>query len=345
MLVIGKVGGTWAVRVLRGREVLATEIIGELDPNVIVTVAQSAIALPSYSPYHIVRAVSPLIREAKTGYVPPPLGSSTRSAAETPIQPTQPTQPVQSAQPEQETQQSQQVQPTQQAEPIQPAESIQSDEAREEQDSPLLSRIIGQHVKEALNSSPPPPRPVEQVVTVATPRNVPQPKPAPLEKQMAPKRLELKTLKPEELVDRTFSTLMRQLETVMVYVYNNYGEKSASRLWEYMVDVAELVQAKRKNESLEDFITRRVEEDRILRVEYEVVEFREDRFVGRVKKCGLKQSVAETAKLTGRLLQDLPCMLCESTWKGTCRAMGFQLEYSRDKDGCTIKVQKPASKK
>jgi hypothetical protein len=68
---LGKIDDKWAIRVYRGQQILTTEIIGELDPNIMVTVVQSAISLPSYSPYHIVRAVSPLIREARSGYVPP----------------------------------------------------------------------------------------------------------------------------------------------------------------------------------------------------------------------------------------------------------------------------------
>jgi len=138
--------------------------------------------------------------------------------------------------------------------------------------------------------------------------------------------------------------LMQQLELTISYIYKNYGEKSAGRFWEYFANVAELMQTKRKKESFEDFIRRRVEEDRVLGVEYQVVEFYENKFVGRVKKCGLKQSVGDIVKLSGRLSQDLPCMLCESTWQGASRAMGFQFEQVREKDGCTVKVEKPAKK-
>jgi len=322
---IGKVGGQWAVRVYRGREILTTEVIGELDPNIIVTVAQGAISLPSYSPYHIVRAVSPLIREAKTGYVPPPEESPARTVLGSPVQP---------------------VQPVQQVQRVQPVESVQSNEAAEDQGSTLLSRIIGERVKEALGSSvTTPSKPTRSVATVVTPENLSQSKLEPPEKPRAIKKLDLKPVKPEELLQRTFSTLMRQLELAIAYIYNNYGEKSAARLWEHFADMAELAQTKWRNESFEDFIRRRVEEDRVLGVEYQVAEFYEDRFVGRVKKCGLKQSVAELGKSSGRLSQDLPCMLCESTWKGTCKAMGFQLENAREKDGCTVKVEKPVAKK
>nr|MDO8135381.1 hypothetical protein [Candidatus Njordarchaeum guaymaensis] len=319
---IGKVHDKWAVRVYRGREILTTEVIGELDPSIIVTVAQSAISLPSYSPYHIVRAVSPLIREARTGYVPPPEVGPARSVPGTPVQPAQPVQRVQ------------------------PVEPVQSNEVAEDRGSPLLSQIIGERVKEALGPSlMAPSEPTQSVATEVTPKNVPQQKLEPPEKPRIVKKLDLKPVKPEELLERTFSTLMQQLELAITYIYKNYGEKSAARLWEYFGNVAEMTQTKRRNESFEDFIRRRVEEDRILGVEYQVLEFYENRFVGRVKKCGLKQGLAEIVKLSGRLSQDLPCMLCESTWQGTCRAMGFQLEHAKEKDGCTIKVEKPESKK
>jgi len=325
---IGKVGGQWAIRVYRGREILTTEVIGELDPNIIVTVAQGAISLPSYSPYHIVRAVSPLIREAKTGYIPPPEENPARTVLGTPVQPVPPTRQAQ------------------QAQPVRPVEPVQSNEATEDQGSTLLSQIIGERVKEALGPSvTAPSKPIQSVATGVTLENVLQLKLEPPEKPRVTKKLDLKPVKPEELLERTFSTLMQQLRLAIAYIYNNYGEKSAARLWEHFADMAELTQMKRRNESFEDFIRRRAEEDSVLGVEYQVVEFCEDRFVGRVKRCGLKLTIDELGKSSGRLSQDLPCMLCESTWKGTCKAMGFQFENTREKDGCTVKVEKSIAKK
>jgi hypothetical protein len=307
---IGKIGDRWAIRVYRGQQILTTEVIGELDPQIIVTVAQSAISLPSYSPYHIVRAVSPLIREAKTGYVPPP----PPSPAPTYDQASAPSV----------------------ATPVEP---------RGERTPTLISRVT-----QSLSQPSIPQQPVQQAAppVMPAPAKATERKPLveipPLEPIRPPKKLVLEPIEPEVLADRLYSTLMSHLGYVVTYIYNNYGEKSGARLWEYLGDVAELSQGKRKNESFEEFIKRRVQEDMVLGIEHQVSEFLDYRFVSRVKNCGLKTSVASSEKFAGRFQQDLPCMLCESNWQGSCRAMGFQLKLTKEKDGCTIDVGKNESK-
>jgi hypothetical protein len=297
---LGKIEGKWAIRVYRGQQILTTEVIGELDPQIMVTVVQSAISLPSYSPYHIVRAVSPLIREAKSGYVPPAPEGLSQIPARSAAYP----------------------------------------------DGTVPQRIPGpppQVVdKEAEESSIP--RPDEQIPSPVTARGslkaIPPLEALPVEKPKAPIRLVLEPMKPEELVERTFSALMFHLGLTVTYIYNNYGEKSAARMWQYVEEVAELTQEKRKSESFEDFIKGRVEDDMVLGIEHNVVEFYDNKFVSRIKNCGFKSNVAELEKSTTRFQQDLPCLLCQSTWRGSCRAMGYQLQLTSQKGTCDISVEK-----
>jgi hypothetical protein len=304
---LGKIGGKWAVRVYRGQQILTTEIIGELDPNIMVTVVQSAISLPSYSPYHIVRAVSPLIREAKSGYVPPaPVPEGLTEVAPRPA-----TYSYSSAPQSAPTSTSQEN--LQQAE----GSTIQSDNRQ--------------------NSTLPTPRPPLKAAPPLEALRV--------EKPRIQKRLVLEPVKPEELVERTFSSLMSYLGLALTYIYNNYGEKSTARMWQYMEEVSELGQEKRKGESFEDFIKRRVEEDMILGIEHNVVEFYDDKFVSRIRNCGFKENVADLEKSFTRFQQDLPCLLCQSTWRGSSRGIGFQFQCNKQKDGCEIVVEKPEAKR
>jgi hypothetical protein len=303
---LGKIHGEWAIRVYRGQQILATEIIGELDPNIMVTVVQSAMSLPSYSPYHIARAVSPLIREAKSGYVPPPpapeasIGVSPRPVAYSNASATQSSTPV-----------------PQQSRENTDESTIQSDAQKISTPPTLRAPLKAAPPLEALR----------------------------VEKPKVQKRLVLEPVKPEELVERTFSSLMSYLGLALTYVYNNYGDKSAARMWQYMEEVAELVQEKRKGESFEDFIKRRVEEDAILGIEHNVVEFYDDKFVSRIRNCGFKENVAEIEKSATRFQPDLPCLLCQSAWRGSSRGIGFQLQLTRQKDGCEIVVEKPEGNK
>jgi hypothetical protein len=155
----------------------------------------------------------------------------------------------------------------------------------------------------------------------------------------------LEPIKPEELVERTFSSLMFYFGLAVTYVYNNYGEKSAARMWQYLEEVSELTQEKRKGESFEDFIKRRVEEDTVLGIEHNVVEFYDDRFVSRIKNCEFRQNVVELEKSATRFQQDLPCLLCQSMWRGSCRGMGYQFQLTRQKEMCEITVEKPGAKR
>lgn len=304
---LGKIGGKWAVRVYRGQQILTTEIIGELDPQIMVTVVQSAISLPSYSPYHIVRAVSPLIREAKGGYVPPvPVTEGSAEVAPRPAAYSN-------------------AGAQQNAPPPSPQQSRQTAEGStipsDVQQNPALSM---------------PRSPLKAATPLETLR---------VEKPKVQKRLVLEPIKPEELVERTFSSLMSYLGLALTYIYNNYGEKSAARMWQYLEEVSELAQEKRKGESFEDFVKRRVEEDMILGIEHNVVEFYDDKFVSRIRNCGFKENVAELEKSITRFQQDLSCLLCQSTWRGSSRGIGFQFQMTRQKDGCEIVVEKPEAKR
>jgi hypothetical protein len=304
---LGKIGGKWAVRVYRGQQILATEIIGELDPNIMVTVVQSAISLPSYSPYHIVRAVSPLIREAKSGYVPPaPAAQGLTEVGPRPASYSNAGAP-------------------QSAPTSTPQESLQ--------------RAEGTSIQSDNRQNP----------TLSTPRAplkaAPPLEALPMEKPRVQKRLVLEPIKTEELVERTFSSLMSYLGLALTYIYNNYGDKSAARMWQYLEEVSELGQEKRKGESFEDFIKRRVEEDMILGIEHNVVEFYDDKFVSRIRNCGFRENVAEIEKSATHFLQDLPCLLCQSAWRGSSRGIGFQFQCNKQKDGCEMVVEKPEAKR
>jgi hypothetical protein len=205
----------------------------------------------------------------------------------------------------------------------------------------------------ASSSKPPvPPQPVAEIASPAAPaapKAVEKRRPlvelAPLEPIRVQKKLILEPIGSEELAERLYSILMNQLGLTVSYVYKNYGEKSGARLWQYLGEVAELSQSKRRKESFEDFIKTRVEEDRVLGIEHQVSEFYDDKFVSHVRNCKLKTSMLGSGALAGRLQEDLPCMLCESTWQGSCRAMGFQLQLKREKEGCTISVGKTESKR
>ncbi len=298
---LGKIDGKWAIRVYRGQQILTTEVIGELDPQIMVTVVQSAISLPSYSPYHIVRAVSPLIREAKSGYAPP-----------VPREPSQI--------------------------PARPA--AYPDETVPQRIPGPPPQVVDKEAEEFSISRPD----AEQIPSPATTRGPLKPIPPlealPVEKLRAPIRLVLEPMKSEELVERIFSALMFHLGLTVTYIYNNYGEKSAARMWQYLEEVAELTQEKRKSESFEDFIKRRVEDDMVLGIEHNVVEFYDNKFVSRIKNCRFKSNVAELEKSITRFQQDLPCLLCQSTWRGSCRAMGYQLQLTSQKGTCDISVEK-----
>jgi hypothetical protein len=306
---LGKIGGEWAIRVYRGQQILRTEIIGELDPNIMVTVVQSAISLPSYSPYHIVRAVSPLIREAKSGYVQPAPAPAPEGSAEAATRP-----------------------------------AAYSNAGAPQSIPTPPPQQTGQNMEESPTQSD-----VQQIPTPVTPR-APLKAAPPLEalrveKPKVQKRLVLEPLRPEELVERTFSSLMYYLGLAVTYIYSNYGEKSAARMWQYLEEVSEITQEKRKGENFEEFIKRRVEEDMVLGIEHNVVEFYEDRFVSRIKNCGFRQNVAELEKSTTHFQQDLPCALCQSMWRGSCRGIRYQLQLTRQKDGCEITVEKAEAKR
>jgi hypothetical protein len=204
----------------------------------------------------------------------------------------------------------------------------------------------------SISKPPVPPQPVEEIaspVAPVAPKVVEKRRPlielAPLEPIRVQKKLVLEPIGPEELAERLYSTLMNQLGLTVSYVYKNYGEKSGARLWQYLGEVAELSQGKRRKESFEDFIKTRVEEDRVLGIEHQVSEFYEDKFVSHVRNCKLKTSMPGSGAPAGRLQEDLPCMLCESTWRGSCRGMGFQLQLTKEKEGCTISVGKTESKR
>jgi hypothetical protein len=304
---LGKIRGEWAIRVYRGQQILTTEIIGELDPNIMVTVVQSAMSLPSYSPYHIARAVSPLIREAKSGYVPPPPApEASTGVSSRPVAYSNASAP----------------------------QSVSTPVPQQSRENTYESTIQSDAQK---IPTPPAPR--------APLKAAPPLEALHVEKPKVQKRLVLEPVKPEELVERTFSSLMSYLGLALTYIYNNYGEKSAARMWQYMEEIAELAQEKRKGESFEDFIKRRVEEDAILGIEHNVVEFYDDKFVSRIRNCGFKENVAEIEKSATHFQPDLSCLLCQSVWRGSSRGIGFQLQLTRQKDGCEIVVEKTDGKR
>ncbi|WXG45262.1 MAG: hypothetical protein WED05_00800 [Candidatus Atabeyarchaeum deiterrae] len=307
---IGKIKDTWAIRVFRGPQVLATQIIGDLDPSVIVTVVQSSISLPSYSPYHIVRAVSPLIREAKSGYTQPPEVAPLA-------------QPVVTV--------AQQSENTDSGTSPPPSHLPSGTDEGSEVQYPVASHA--QASSSAIGK--PPLRELRPLEPLETPQPVQH-----VEKSRIQKRIDLKPVQPEEAANQIYSALMSRLGLVVMYISSNYGEKSTARLWQYLSEMAELNQGKRKRESFEEFITRRVQEDVVLGIEHETVEFYEDKFASRVQHCGPVETIAELEKSRTSVQRDLPCKLCESTWQGACRAMGFQFQYRREKDGCTINVEK-----
>jgi hypothetical protein len=190
-------------------------------------------------------------------------------------------------------------------------------------------------------------QPVEQAAPVAI--SIPQ-KPVekrrplieaePLEPIRIQKKLTVRPITPEELSKRLYSTLMDKLGLTVSYIYSNYGEKSGARLWQYLEEVAELSQEKSKMESFGDFVSKRVEEDKILGIEHEVSEFFDNKFVSHVRDCRFKASTPSSGVSAGRPLEELPCMLCEATWQGSCRAMRFQLQLTKEKSGCTVSVEK-----
>jgi hypothetical protein len=308
---IGKIGDKWAIRVYRGPQVLTTEVIGELDPQLVVTVAQSAISLPSYSPYHIVRAVSPLIREARSGYVPPPPPPVNVDQANAP-------NAAEAGEPGLEAT---------------PAPRPRATGMEDVKPSSVAQPVVDA-VSAAVAQSPKPLEKRRPLVEIE-----------PLEPIRIQKKLVIEPIRPEDLNERLYSTLMNRLGLVISYVYNNYGEKSGTRLWQYMQEIAELSQGKSKKESFEDFVKKRVQEDRILGIEHQVSEFYDNKLVSHVRDCKLKSNTPGSVAPTGRVLEDLPCMLCEATWQGSCHAMGFQLQITKEKDGCTISVEKIESRK
>lgn len=159
------------------------------------------------------------------------------------------------------------------------------------------------------------------------------------------KKLVLEPLGPKKTASRLYSTLMNHLGVAVAYIYNNYGEKSATRLWEFMTEAAEVSQGKRRNESFEDFVKRRVEEDMVLGIEHQVSEFYDDKFASYVKNCKLKTIAGDRETSPTRFHQELPCMLCQSTWQGSSRAMGYQIQITKDGDGCRISLEKASLKR
>ncbi|MHA1848917.1 MAG: hypothetical protein ACTSXU_14840 [Promethearchaeota archaeon] len=91
-LQLGKLGNKWAVRIIKGRDVVASTVLDDLNGNMIVGFVIRETAIPNLNPYSIMKTVQFLTREAKgneermkkTGIpAPKPSGAPARSVATT----------------------------------------------------------------------------------------------------------------------------------------------------------------------------------------------------------------------------------------------------------------------
>nr|MDO8114390.1 hypothetical protein [Candidatus Sigynarchaeota archaeon] len=78
-LQVGKVGNSWAARLIKGNDVVASQVINELNGNLIVGFVIKETAIPNLNPYQIMKTVQFLTKEAqanegrmKQGGIPAP---------------------------------------------------------------------------------------------------------------------------------------------------------------------------------------------------------------------------------------------------------------------------------
>ncbi len=64
-LQVGKVGNSWAARILKGNECVASTTFGELNGNLIVGFVMQETAIPNLNPYAIMKTVQFLTKEAQ----------------------------------------------------------------------------------------------------------------------------------------------------------------------------------------------------------------------------------------------------------------------------------------
>lgn len=64
-LQVGKVGNSWAARILKGNECVASTTFGELNGNLIVGFVMQETAIPNLNPYSIMKTVQFLTKEAQ----------------------------------------------------------------------------------------------------------------------------------------------------------------------------------------------------------------------------------------------------------------------------------------
>lgn len=89
-LQLGKIGNKWGVRIIKGKEVVASTPLDELNGNMIVGFVIRETAIPNLNPYSIMKTVQFLTREAKsneermkTQGIPAPTGETKTSPSGT----------------------------------------------------------------------------------------------------------------------------------------------------------------------------------------------------------------------------------------------------------------------
>lgn len=98
---MGKVGDSWASRILKGKDVVASGTFGELNGNLIVGFVLKETAIPNLNPYQIMKTVQFLTREAKsneermkTQGIPAPTAAAAPAASAAPAAAPEPTSSV-----------------------------------------------------------------------------------------------------------------------------------------------------------------------------------------------------------------------------------------------------------
>ena len=66
---LGKIGEQWALRLVKGREILEQGLFNELNGNKIIAFIIQNLAIPMINPYQISQSVKGLIRQAERGPV------------------------------------------------------------------------------------------------------------------------------------------------------------------------------------------------------------------------------------------------------------------------------------
>jgi hypothetical protein len=94
-LQLGKVGDKWATRILKGKDVVASTTLEELNGNMVVGFVMRETAIPNLNPYSIMKTVQFLTREAKSNEenmkkkgIPAPQGEPTPASPPKPSEAT-----------------------------------------------------------------------------------------------------------------------------------------------------------------------------------------------------------------------------------------------------------------